>query len=47
MKRYEISFYEGGVKHSRIVTARSRDEALKIAWSLTDAESVNVEEVKE
>ena len=47
MKKYKISWYEGGVKHSRIITATSRREALQIAWSLVDVDDIYVEEIKE
>jgi hypothetical protein len=47
MKTYEISWYEDGVKHHRIVKANSKDEALKIGWSLVDADSLYVSEVTE
>ena len=44
MKEYEITFYENGVKKTKIVNADSKDEAMKIAWSLTDEETVYVSE---
>lgn len=44
MRDYEITFYSNGVKKTRIVKADSKDEALKIAWSLTDEETVYVTE---
>lgn len=47
MNRYEITWYENGTKHSRIITARNRREALQIAWSLVDTDDVYVSEVTE
>lgn len=45
MKKYEITWYENGIKHSRIIEARNRGVALEIAWSF--AEDVYVSEVTE
>lgn len=47
MKKYRITFYSGGVKHTRIIEAKNKDEALSIAWSLFDVDSVCVSEVTE
>lgn len=47
MKKYRISYYSDGVKHSRIIEAKNRDEALKKAWSLVDADDLYVSEVEE
>lgn len=45
MKKYNITFYEDGRQKNLTVEARTREEALKKAWSLTDAEDVYVSEV--
>ena len=45
MKQFRVSYYEDGVKHSFIINARNRDEALQIAWSRVDADSVYVSEI--
>jgi hypothetical protein len=47
MKKYKITYYADGVKHSQIIEARNKDDALKIAWSLVDADSVYISEVDE
>ena len=47
MKKYRISYYSDGVKHSRIIEAENKDEALSKAWSLIDADDVYVSEVTE
>lgn len=47
MKKYKITYYADGVKKSLTVTAKSKDEALQKAWSLTDADDVYVSEVTE
>ena len=45
LRIYEITYYVDGVKHSIIIDARNKDEALEKAWSLVDADSVYVNEV--
>lgn len=45
MKKYRISYYVDGIKHSRIIEAKSKDDALNEAWSLIDADDVYVSEV--
>lgn len=47
MKKYEITWYYDGVKHSRIIMATSRREALQKAWCLVDVDDIYVEEIKE
>ena len=46
MDKYKVTYYEGGVKHVRIITAKDKDEAQRKAWCITDAESVYVEKVE-
>lgn len=46
MNQFSVTFYEDGVRTSRIIEAKSRDEALRIAWSLIDADDVYVNEVR-
>ena len=45
MKQFRVSYYEDDVQRSFIVYARDRDEALQIAWSRVDADSVYVSEI--
>ena len=45
MKKYEITAYIDGVKHSRIVEAESSEEAKRIGWEMFEADSIYVEEV--
>lgn len=45
MKTFKLTYHEGGTTHYKFVKASNRDEALQIGWSLTDAESIYVEEV--
>ena len=47
MKKYQISYHIDNVKHIKIIEAKSRREALQIAWSLTDADDVYVSEATE
>ena len=47
MKKYRISYYSDGVKHSRIIEAKNKEDALDKAWSLVDADDVYVSEVTE
>lgn len=44
--KYEISAYEDGVKKSRVIEAKDREEAKQIGWEIFDADSIYVEEVK-
>ena len=46
MNQFSVTYYEGGVRKSRIIEAKSRDEALRKAWSLIDADDVYVSEVR-
>lgn len=47
MKRFRIIAYIDGVCHTKVVKANNKDEALNVAWSLFDADSVWVSEVKD
>lgn len=47
MKKYKISAYINGIKHEKIVMARSKEDATDIGWSLFCVDSVYVSEVKE
>lgn len=47
MKKYEITAYIDGVKHSRIVEAESSEEAKRLGWEMFDTDSIYVEEVTE
>lgn len=45
-KKYKITYYIDGVQHTKIIEAVNRDEAMKIAWSIIDADDLCVSEVK-
>ena len=45
MKKYRISYHENGVQKSHTIYAKDRDDALKKAWSMVDADDVYVSEV--
>lgn len=45
MKKYKITYYKDGVKHSVIIEASHKGEALRKAWSLVDADDIYVSEV--
>jgi hypothetical protein len=45
MKKYEITAYIDGVKYSKIVEAKSSEEAKKLGWEMFDTDSIYVEEV--
>lgn len=47
MKKYKISYYSNGVNHTRIIEAKSKDDALNKAWGLIDADDIYVSEVTE
>lgn len=47
MKQYKVSYYEDGVKHSFIISATNKYDALTKAWSMVDVDDVSVSEVKE
>lgn len=47
MRKYRVSWYEDGIQHSKIIEAKSRREALQIAWSLCDSDDIYVSEVTE
>ena len=36
MKQFSVTFYEDGVRKSRIIEAENIEEAYQIAWSLFD-----------
>ena len=47
MRKYRITWYENGVKRTKIVEARNRREAFQLAYELTDSEDIFITEVKE
>jgi hypothetical protein len=46
MKDFIISAYENGVKKTKEVKAKDRNEALRLAWELFDCDDVYVTEKK-
>lgn len=46
MKKYRITYYSDGVKYSKTIEAKNKDDALRKAWSLIDADDVYVSEVE-
>lgn len=46
MKDFIISAYENGVKKTKEVKAKDRDEALRLAWELFDSDDAYVTEKK-
>ena len=45
MKQYSVTYYEDGVRKSRIIEAENIEEAYQIAWSLFDDDDMYISEV--
>lgn len=44
MKKYKITAYIDEIKKTKIVEAKTKDEAEQIGWELFDADSIYVSE---
>lgn len=46
-KKYQVTYYDDGVRKTFTVTANSTSEAEDIAWSIVDVDSLYVTELSE
>lgn len=47
LKEYQAVIYEDDIKSTHTIWANSKEDALRIAWELYDADDIYVVEVKD